>query len=132
MYIYALINYSYSIIKVGGLSPHTFKSGGAIVPSAPPPPSYAYAVYVLVQLYAFFENVNRNLPDSVEARITIRMGTEHIFDTNNIWYTYGIACLMWTKRHIIGANIIHISSIEWSSIYDSYRLLIFFVPNMCT
>ena len=45
----AIINYSYSIIKVGGLSPHTFKSGGAIVSSAPPPPppppppSYAYA-----------------------------------------------------------------------------------------
>ena len=35
----AIINYSYSIIKVGGLSPHTYKSGGAIAPSAPPLPT---------------------------------------------------------------------------------------------
>ena len=36
------------------------------------------AVYVLVQLYAFFEN--GLYFTSVEARITIRMGTGHIFE----------------------------------------------------
>ena len=76
---------------------------------------HVHAVYVLVQLYAFFENglyfILTEIYTSVEARITIRMGTGHIFDTN-IWYTYGIACLAWTERHIFGANIIHISSIE--------------------
>ena len=73
------------------------------------------AVYVLVHLYVFFENglyLNRNAT-SVEARITISMGTGHIFD-KNIWYTYGIACLVWTERHIFGASIIHTSSIEAS------------------
>ena len=43
------------------------------------------AVYVFVQLYDFFEKglyLNRNAT-SVEARITMRMGTGHIFDTNS-------------------------------------------------
>ena len=67
------------------------------------------AVYVLVQFGLYF---NRNAT-SVEARITIRMGTGHIF----VWYTYGSACSVWTERHIFAASIMLTPAIERSSIF---------------
>ena len=62
--------------------------------------------------------------------ITIRMGTGHIFDTNfgthmasHVWR--GMSPHIWRKYNTC---IVH----SKNPIFDSYRLLIYYVPNMCT